>query len=855
MNMKKFILIAFLIFAGALNLFAETKPVLDQASDISNTPHGNISSTDVQSAINELDSEKQPTGSYLTSESLFTAWQSSYDHHSNWDSAYGWGNHAGLYLPIGSTPWTGMGYVTGTPWTSLGYLTGITVNSPLSGAGTSASHLTVDLSSKLGLHATADDSAKLNGQSASYYSLATEPLSLHLDQATPQTTLGTFTFPSVNAAGSMKISSATSAGGVQETSYEASSSVLSGATSVIAVNIPIGAKVIGCQLNVDLAITSGDGGTAWSAVYSGGIAAQAICSAQAYARNTNTSGIFDPNLNSPLVAGSVGTVTISCDGGKTFSGGLVRAVVYYELFAAISPSSGILSVKSYGQSLYSTFANVVTQNQNTTAKTIDFKFDLTWTRISLDTGTDSNENNFYDRAWIFLKYSTDNVVWHHATLSSGGSITPETSDNLGAFVDIGTNQTLRWHYGANSVGDDDTIYIRIFAIEMVYIPQGAFSVGDGNTSIVTGQLSTAGATTPFNIAGEGAIPLGVGGLGNRSHAGEAAPVDDFTDATTSITLPTNIPAGTGFPKGYNAFYIMKYDISQGQYRDFLNTLTRAQQYTDSTHGRVATAVASGTTSVTNRYVMSNTTTVSSRNGIRCDATINGTAPITFYCDLDGNGTGNEADDGEWIGCNYLSWADQCAYADWAGLRPMTELEFEKACRGTIAPVNGEYAWGNTTSDFFSDLSSSSGTDDATHSYANEAIGPTHPTANLNFSSATPDGPVRCGMFATSSSTRTQAGASYYGVMELSGNLWKRPVTIGQATGRAFTGLNGDGALDSTGNANVTNWPGTDATGAGIRGGYWSLDASYSRVSDRRYAASVDSGRYYSYGGRCVRTSP
>lgn len=36
------------------------------ASQITNVPAGNISSTDVQGAINELDSEKQPTGNYIT---------------------------------------------------------------------------------------------------------------------------------------------------------------------------------------------------------------------------------------------------------------------------------------------------------------------------------------------------------------------------------------------------------------------------------------------------------------------------------------------------------------------------------------------------------------------------------------------------------------------------------------------------------------------------------------------------------------------------------------------------------------------------------------------------------------------
>ena len=38
--------------------------------------------------------------------------------------------------------------------------------------------------------------------------------------------------------------------------------------------------------------------------------------------------------------------------------------------------------------------------------------------------------------------------------------------------------------------------------------------------------------------------------------------------------------------------------------------------------------------------------------------------------------------------------DVCAYADWAGLRPMSELEYEKAARGTLAPVANEEAWGS-----------------------------------------------------------------------------------------------------------------------------------------------------------------
>jgi hypothetical protein len=93
-------------------------------------------------------------------------------------------------------------------------------------------------------------------------------------------------------------------------------------------------------------------------------------------------------------------------------------------------------------------------------------------------------------------------------------------------------------------------------------------------------------------------------------------------------------------------------------------------------------------------------------------------------------------------------------------------------------------------------------------------------------------------------------------MELSGNLWERPVTVGNSTGRAFDGrYHGDGVLDSSGNPNVTTWPGTGATGAGFRGGGWGNTANYARLSDRNGAASSSSARGTDIGGRGVRSAP
>ncbi len=184
---------------------------------------------------------------------------------------------------------------------------------------------------------------------------------------------------------------------------------------------------------------------------------------------------------------------------------------------------------------------------------------------------------------------------------------------------------------------------------------------------------------------------------------------------------------------------------------------------------------------------------------------------------------------------------------------MTELEFEKACRGTGSVTDDEFAWGNTTITAATTISGiENGTETITNSGAN---------CCYNFNSFTGgdggQGPLRCGIFATSSTTTRQpAGASYYGIMELSGNLWERPVTIGNANGRGFTGAHGDGSLDGSGDANVSSWPApATASVAGFRGGDWDIAATGLRVSDRNNAGNTNANRNNNNGFRCVRSSP
>jgi len=479
-------------------------------------------------------------------------------------------------------------------------------------------------------------------------------------------------------------------------------------------------------------------------------------------------------------------------------------------------------------------SNIRVTGQNTTAGENNpanytlVQFDLSWEN---SWRTSSAPNN-WDAAWVFVKYRVGSGDWQHAWLnntghSSGtgtsatidaGLLTPGTAFHattnpaLGVFIYRSADGTgnfsitgaqLRWNYGANGVADNATVDVKVFAIEMVYVPAGNFYVGSGGTETSAFYMYPT-TTNPYQITGEGEITVGTTN-GNLYYPSSTYGGDQ------SGPIPAN------FPKGYAAFYCQKYEISQQQYVDFLNTLTSAQastRYPGQTTNRHAISVSGGVYSTTNPYVA----------------------------------------------CNYLSWMDGAAYSDWAGLRPMTELEFEKACRGPETPVANEYVWGTAT------VTGNAYTL-ANANATNEGIASNYSTSAGNASYMTTtssiNGPLRVGIFAAhaDNSGRITAGASYYGIMELSGNLWERAVTVGNATGRDFTGLHGNGALSTNGHANETAWPGltsgevTGATGSGFRGGYWSHSAAFLRVSARFDAASTHTFRNFNCGFRAVRVAP
>lgn len=168
-------------------------------------------------------------------------------------------------------------------------------------------------------------------------------------------------------------------------------------------------------------------------------------------------------------------------------------------------------------------------------------------------------------------------------------------------------------------------------------------------------------------------------------------------------------------------------------------------------------------------------------------------------------TYNEATDSEWTACGSLFWSDVAAFLDWACLRPMMELKYEKAANGPEPQPYPRFATGTyiiPPTGGITNANTSAGTQTRTSLNSNY----------INTSDGTIDASLRSGYAADAISDRKLSGGSYYGVMDLSGNLWEPCVTTSNAAGRSFKGNVGDGILSVTeARANQTSWPGIQNT--------------------------------------------
>lgn len=279
------------------------------------------------------------------------------------------------------------------------------------------------------------------------------------------------------------------------------------------------------------------------------------------------------------------------------------------------------------------------------------------------------------------------------------------------------------------------------------------------------------------------------------------------------TLPST------YPNGFEGFYAMKYELTQEQYVAFLNKLPYSVQCVRTIGGNLDGIKE-------RQYVFGSLRTVPEhRNGIVVVKRPQMTGdPYVFGCDLNPDDKPNGAQDGQTIACNYLTPADMLAYADWCGLRPLSELEFEKMSRQPfpLKPGDKEIA-SNTTSFTFGKNLAFPGTEKEAFQSGNVHAG----TAN-----GQEDGPVRVGSFVRAVK-RQQTGNSFWGISDLSGNLAEIYYNA-ELYGRQFDkSAHGDGTLSGAGNGDVSRayWP-SEPAAFGIRGGDYTSSGAELDVSDR-----------------------
>jgi hypothetical protein len=392
--------------------------------------------------------------------------------------------------------------------------------------------------------------------------------------------------------------------------------------------------------------------------------------------------------------------------------------------------------------------NVTTLGNDAVNRTIQVQFDISWDNSWRDAIN-------YDAAWIFMKFKDASGVWQHAQLNQTGFVAGTgtantvqvTADKVGSWLyrsGLGsgtftsTGMQLQWNYGLAGLTSVTGLEVRVFAVEMVYVPEGEFNcAGAGSRSFRVLAVGSNGTPSDgvFNAPGSN-FPV----INNR-----LSPILTYNDRNPNSDVTMRIKGDSGidvdnngtvdnnaYPTGYLAFYCFKYELSEQQYADFLNTLTPTQ--------------------VSLLYMWG--TNINSSSG-------------QYF-----SSTPNRA-------CGYSTPILILSYADWAGIRPMSFLEFNKASYGPIQPV--QYCCGG----FY--LASG---------------GNQWPAA---FISGATSAILDVGLSATANSNRITSGASYYGIMDFALNA-REPVV--KLNAFDFTNQNGNGVLSVSGENDISTWNST-----------------------------------------------
>ncbi len=292
-------------------------------------------------------------------------------------------------------------------------------------------------------------------------------------------------------------------------------------------------------------------------------------------------------------------------------------------------------------------------------------FDVSW-----DNAWRNSKN--HDAAWVFMKWGggwRNHVKFqqegHKVLVQRSGQEAQVTidvpSDGNGFFIYASEEYRGRIDLKLQVMVDTAGLRLRgpmargltVHALEMVYVPGGPFTLGSPDESAKTHAAfyrSDDGGEPDglYAISSEDAIQVGPS-KGNLYYWSE--------NETYNGDQQGPIPAT--FPKGYDAFYIMKYELTQGEYAQFLNRLSDEHS---SLHSPIGAR---------NYY--------KKRGSLRLEDGI-------YFAESPQRPM------------NQISFTDGLAYTDWAALRPVTELEFAKAARGPSKPIPGEFVWGTDNYD-------------------------------------------------------------------------------------------------------------------------------------------------------------
>ncbi len=285
-------------------------------------------------------------------------------------------------------------------------------------------------------------------------------------------------------------------------------------------------------------------------------------------------------------------------------------------------------------------------------------------------GSWRNDRN-HDAAWLFYKLSgripgDDGVVSRHARIKSVLAVEPVDPDGPPGTATIAADGTGVFVSAAAAHQGDAAWIVEVeldgavlnafrpsaataHALEMVYVPEGPFSTGDADenakayaayyTSDADGGWRGAfeiGSEVGFEVGpAAGALYYDIGGSEYRGD--QAGPVPD------------------AFPKGFDAFYVMKHEVTQGDFAAFLNH-------------------------------------IADQGARPWEPDDDWLAPEN-YGSIRADGDGFVAGEPKQP-MNYMTFTDMLGFLDWAALRPITDLEFTKAARGPQIPAGFDYPWGS-----------------------------------------------------------------------------------------------------------------------------------------------------------------